>query len=847
MSSHLFRQDVRHAGRVMWHARGVTAIAVLSLAIGIGANTAIFSVMHALLWRPLPIPHPETLVSLSSPAESGAMSGVSAGEQGLLTYHDFESLRDSQDALDAITAFGSETFNLPVTPLPGDVSSARATVSVVSGSYFAALGLVPAQGRFFDAGVDRSPGANPAAVISDRYWRTALQADPRAVGRGLRIRATTFTIVGILPAGFTGLVVGEAPDLFVPLTMMPVLMPGPDWLTQPAGRATRIMFLHVVGRLKAGVSLSQANASLGATFKRRIAADASTVANPDIRKQLETDFIVVRDARRGLSPMRAEYSSPLFVVFGLVGLLLLLACANVANLLLARTTARRRELAMRVALGASRWRVVRQMLTESLALAALGTAAGLWLSRLGIATLVRLVSEDSTPVPLDTHLDLVVMGFTAGVMALAGLLFGVAPALRATRLDVSVVLRGSAANVTGARAGAGRWPIAKALAAVQIALSLLLVVTAGLFVRSLQNLSAVPVGYEARHLLEFNVNPAPLGYSAATVRPFYDSLMASLGAVPGVQAVTLSSHGLFQGSDAGDAVSFPDDRVPTGLTMGARFDDIGPGYFRAVGVPIRSGRDVEAGDAAGGPSCWLGETMRNRFFPGGDPVGHRMVIHYSFGDAACEIRGVVADTVVNSPRASSDARFYTAFFNAANHPLEAVFLLRVTGTPSMVVPGVRSALSHVNSSWSAESVQTVQQLIDMRLTTDRLTARLSSLFSLLSLVLAAVGLYGVVSYSVARRTSEIGLRMALGADAGRVLRLILSEALAVTGLGVVAGLVAAAGTTRVIEGMLFQVSARDPLTLVAGPLVLGAVALFAAALPAWRASRTDPLVALRAE
>jgi predicted permease len=837
---------VRHAGRMMWHARGVTAIAVLSLAIGIGANTAIFSVLHALLWRPLPIPQPETLVSLSNPAEWGAMSGVSEGEQGLLTYHDFESLRDGQEALDAITAFGSDTFNLPATPT-GDADPARATVSVVSGSYFATLGLVPAQGRFFDTRVDRTPGANPVAVISDRYWRTALQADTHAVGRGVRIRAETFTIVGILPAAFTGLVVGESPDLFVPVTMMPVLMPGTNWLTQPAGRATRIRFLHVVGRLKPAVSLSQANASLGATFKRSIAADASTLANPDLRKQLETEFIVVRDARRGLSPLRAEYTSPLFVLFGLVGLLLVLACANIANLLLARATARRRELAMRVALGASRWRLVRQMLTESLVLAALGTAAGLWLSRLGIATLVRLVSEDSTPAPLDTHVDFAVMGFTAGVMVIAVVLFGIAPALRATRLDVSVVLRGTAATIAGVGRGAGRWPIAKSLAAVQIALSLLLVVTAGLFVRSLQRLGAVPVGYEAQHLLEFSVNPAPLGYSAAAVRPFYDSLLASLAAVPGVQAVTLSSNGLFQGSDAGDAVSFPDDRIPAGLAMGARFDDVGPGYFRTVGVPIRSGRDVEAGDASGARSCWLGETMRARFFPGADPVGHRMVIHYSFGDAPCEIRGVVADTVVNSPRASTDARFYTAFFGAASHPLDAVLLLRVTGPPEAVAPGVRRTLAQVNPSWSADSVQTVQQLIDMRLTTDRLTARLSSLVSLLALVLAAVGLYCVLSYSVARRTSEIGVRMALGADAGRVLRMILGEALAVTGLGVAAGLAAAAGATRLVDAMLFQVSPRDPLTLAAGPLVLGVVALVAAAWPAWRASRTDPLLALRAE
>jgi predicted permease len=840
------RQDLFYAWRVMRQSPGVTLIATLSLALGIGANTAIFSVINGLLFRPLPIAHSENLVSVSDPEAGGMGVGIENGERSLFSNHEYEGLRDRNDVLASTFAFSSDVVLAPVAVTAADEGE-PAAITLASGTFFSALGVEPAAGRVFGADVDAERMANPVAVLSDAFWRRRLQADPHAVGRTIRVRQTTFTVIGRVSAAFTGLVVGDAPDLYVPLTMQQAVVPGVDWLTQPPGNARRTMFLHVVGRLKPGVTLAHADASINMTFKQNLDEEAATIANLERRKELLDAHVVVRDARYGLSPLRGEYKESLLVLMGLVGLLLLLACANVANLLLARATGRRREMALRVALGAGRARLIRQLLTESLVLAAVGAAVGLWLSRLGVSGLLRLVSADSGPLPLDAHLDGVVLTFTAVITVLTGVLFGLAPALRATRLDLNVVLRGAAANVAGSGRGGGRWPIVKTLAAVQVAVSLLLLVTAGLFVRSLQNLASVPLGYEADHLLMFAINPATIGLTSTTVAPLYDDLLAKFATVPGVRRATLSENGLFYGGDSGDGVSFPDDKMPDGLDMNGRFDNVGPGYFSAIGIPIVAGRDVEPQDANGPRSCWLGETMRSHLFQKRDPIGHRMVVHYSFGDADCVIRGVVGDARTNRLRGVLPLRFYQAYFSAFTKPTSAVFELRVAGSPLSVSTDVRQVLHRTNALFPAPTFHTVSDLVDERLTSDRLTARLSTFFGALALVMAAIGLYGVLSYSVTRRVSEIGVRMALGAGRSRILRLIVGEALIIATVGGAAGLAGSLAATRLLQALLFNLSPRDPLTLAGGVTVLFAVVVVSAAAPAWRASRTDPIMALRTE
>ena len=840
------RQDLFYAWRVMRQSPGVTVIATLSLALGIGANTAIFSVINGLLFRPPAVSHPETLVSISDPESDGIAVGMENGARSLFSNHEYEGLRDRNDVLAGTLAFSSDVVRAPVAVSAADEGE-PASITLASGTFFPTLGVEPAAGRLFGSEVDAERLANPVAVLSDAFWRLRLQADPNAVGRAIRIRQTTFTVIGRVSAAFTGLVVGDAPDLYVPLTMQQAVVPGSDWLTQPPGVARRTMFLHVVGRLKPGVSLGRADASLNVTFKQNLNEEAATIADLGRRKQLLDAHVSVRDARYGLSPLRGEYKDSLLVLMGLVGLLLLLACANVANLLLARATGRRRELALRVALGAGRARLIRQLLTESLVLAVVGAAVGLWLSRLGVSGLLRLVSGDSGPLPLDVHLDAVVLAFTAAITILTGLLFGLAPALRATRLDLNVVLRGAAANVAGSGRGGGRWPIVKTLAAAQVAVSMLLLVTAGLFVRTLQNLAAVPLGYEADHLLMFEIDPAPIGYTSGTVAPLYNDLLARFATVPGVRHATLSANGLFYGSDSGDAVSFPDDRMPDGLDLSGQFDTVGPGYFSTIGIPVVAGRDVEPQDANGPQSCWLGETMRSRFFQKRDPIGHRMVVHYSSGDGECVIRGVVGDARTNRLRGELPARFYEAYFGAFTKPTSAVFEVRVAGSPLAVTAAVRQILHRTNGALPAPTFHTVSDLVDEGLMSDRLTARLSTFFSVLALLMAAIGLYGVLSYSVTRRVSEIGVRMALGAGRARILRLIVGEAVVIAAAGAAVGLVGSLAATRLLHALLFNLSPRDPVTFASGVTVLLAVAVASAAAPAWRASRTAPIVALRTD
>jgi predicted permease len=556
---------------------------------------------------------------------------------------------------------------------------------------------------------------------------------------------------------------------------------------------------------------------------------------------------VARDARHGLSPLRGEYREPLTMLMALVGLLLLLACANVANLLLARSTARRRELALRVALGASRGRLIRRLLTESVLLAGIGAVAGSWIGTIGVSGLLRAVSEEPTPIPLDVRLDGAVLAFTIGITLVTGLLFGLAPALRATRLDLNVVLRGAAANVAGSGRGGGRWPLGNTLAAAQVALSLVLLVAAGLFVRSLQNLASVPLGYDASHQLMFKISPTAIGYTAATTGPLYEDLLGRFASVPGVRAVSLSDNGLFYGSDSGDDVSFPGYAAPAGVDMSARFDLVGPGYFSAVGIPVLAGRDVLPQDSTGVRPCWLSQTMTQRFFQKDSPIGRRMVIHYSFGDAECEISGIVADARHGALRGVLTPRFYMPFFGAVTKPTSAVFHLRVAGDPNSVAPDVRRVLREANAGFPAPRFRTVSSLIDLSLLRDRLTARLSSLFGVLALLLAAIGLYGVLSYSVSRRVSEIGVRMALGAGRGRILGLVLGEALVIAASGTAVGLAGALGATRLIATLLFGLNARDPFTLSVSAAVLLVVAVVSAAVPAWRASRTNPILALRSE
>jgi predicted permease len=847
--SHLarLRQDLVHGWRTFRRTPALTAVAILTLALGIGANTAIFSVMRALMFRSLPVAHPETLVVLTDPESEGMMSGIEEQARTLLSYHEFEGLRDGAgEVLDDVFAFSSSVQRVPLTT-DGIPAGATGFVSLVSGRYFPTLGVVPAAGRVFGVEVDAARLKHPVAVVSHRFWRSRLNEDPAAIGRTIRIRQTLFQIVGVMPPEFSGLVIGSAPDLWVPVTMQEAIAPGRDWLAQPPGLARRTMFLHVLGRLKPGVSLAQANTALDAVFRRNLQTEAEQIADPERRKSVLNANLVVRDARYGLSSLRAEYRQPLYVLMGLVGLLLVLACANIANLLLARATGRGRELALRVALGAGRARLIRQLLTESVMLAGMGAAAGLLVAYWGDRLLIRLVSGNATSVSLDTPIDAGVLAFAAGLTILTGVLFGLAPAIRATAVDLNLALRGTAANIAGATRRPGRWPMGKVLAGAQVGISVLLLIAAGLFVRTFQHLADAPVGYDTDRLLMFRLNPLIDGHKQPSLEPLFEQVLQRLESLPGVRGATLSYDGLFYGRELGAAVSFAGMTPPAGADMDTAFDLVAPKYFSTIGIPVRLGRDVASEDSTGLPGCWLNQTAASDFFKDDSPLGRRMTAHFSFGDLTFEVRGVVADARSQSVRGDVGRRVYLPFFGSGVKPTDAVFEIRAAGDPKALVPGLRAAIQEVNNSVTLPTFFTVPELIGEGLARDRLTAQLSMLFSALALVLASIGLYGVLSYNVGRRVSEIGVRLALGARRGGIIGLVVREALMVTVAGLAVGLAAALAATRLVETMLFGLTPRDPLTFVGAAAVLLVVAALSAAAPAWRASRTDPLTALRTE
>jgi predicted permease len=849
-------QDIRFAIRGLVKNPAFSAIAILTLALGIGANTALFSVMNALLMRTLPVHNPLELVALSNPEAAGMQNGTDNGDRNLFTFHEYEGLRDNNQIFSGILTFASQIYQTPVTTSDSGDGSPTG-ISLISGTYFSTLGVEPMIGHAFGAEVDKGRGQFPQAILSYAYWQQHLHGDAGIIGRKIRIRKTLFDVVGVMPQEFTGIVVGFSPEIWVPLTMQQAVVPGRDWLTQQPGSVTKTMFLHVVGRLKPGVTLSQANTSINVTFHNVLKSEGDTIPDANIRSNITEGRIITRDARHGLSVLRGQYQKPLGVLMGLVGLLLLLACANVANLLLARAAGRQRELTVRVALGAGRARLVRQLLTESIILSAAGAAIGLLLARWGDQLLLRMVSGTSTPVPLDVHLDWAVMSFTIGVTLVTGVLFGLVPALRATRVDLNHVLRGASRGISGGQRGSGRLPIGKVLVGAQVAISLLLLVAAGLFVRNIQNLTSVPLGYEADHILMFRISPAADGYKAAADAPLFQTLLARFSSIPGARAVTLSENGLYYGTDSGDEISIIGYTPKSGQDMNASFDQVGPHYFSTIGIPVLMGRDVEKQDESGPRRCWINQTMSKYFFGNENPLGRHIVDMYPDTHFDMEVVGIVADARPNALRGDIQRRFYVSIFNPLSPPddppTSAVFEARFTGDSSALSATIRQMVHELDANLSPIVFRTVPALIDARLVRDRLTAKLSTFFGVVALLLACIGLYGVLSYTVTRRTSEIGVRMALGAQRGNVLRLILQDALVVTLIGTTVGLGTAMGLTMLLDkfgylaGLFFGVSARDPMTMAVSSVVLMAVATLAASIPAWRASRTDPITALRYE
>jgi putative ABC transport system permease protein len=822
-------RDLEYAVRTFRRSPLFTLVAVLSLALGIGANTAIFSLITALLLRPLPVRQPDRLVAVGNPVRSSSLSeGTIRGD--LFSYPMYRQIRDHNHVFSGVYASG-RTGALRVRPAGAAADFERVRGRLVSGNFFSVLGVQAVRGRTFAAEDDRAPGLSPVVVVSHDFWVHRLSGDPAVLGRVLTINHSPFTVIGVMPPGFSGDVVGLPTEIWIPVMMQQQANPGRAFLDRWDEN-----WLLLMGRLRPGASLAQARADVDGVYRQVLAEAPRLGIAQDILPEPDTPRTQVGPGGTGFSWLRRQFAQPLVMVMGLVALVLLIACANVAGLLLERSMGRRQEIAVRLSLGASRARLIRQLLTESVLLSCSGAALGMLFSLWAGPALLRLAGG-STPIALELRLDVRIFAFTGAIAVLTGILFGIIPALRATRIGLAPTLKENARSVAGA---SGRWRLGRVLVVAQFVLSLLLLTGAGLFAGSLRNLQKLALGFDRDHLLLMSVDPVAAGLTGDRLRAFPLQLMEHLRAVPGIDAVSLSENGVFSGTENATEARVEGFTPAQGQTD-LNYDHVGPDYFATLGTRIVAGRGLGAQDRNGAPLvAVVNEAMARQCFAGRSPLGR----HIKVGEQDFEIVGLAADARDHDVREAAPPRFFTSLLQAADVGSTYNFEIR-SRQPAAIAEAVRQAVRAFNPELPVNEVRPLAAMISDSLNHERLLAQLAVAFGVLALLLASIGLYGVISYTISRRTNEIGIRMALGAARPAILRMVLRETLLLVLAGVTIGVPAALAGGRLIAAYLFGLSARDPLTLAAATGVLLVVALFAGAVPGTRATQVDPTEALR--
>ena len=829
--------NLKLAFRTLSKTPFVTAVAIISLALGIGANAAVFSLFDQMLLRALPVQAPERLVNLTAPGpKPGSQSCNQAGDCDVVfSYPMFRDLERAQTVFTGIAAhrlFGA------------NIAYKKQTLNgeglMVSGSYFPVLGVRPALGRLLTPADDQTIGANFVAVLGYDYWTARLGADPGVLNEQMVINGQSMTIVGVAPKGFSGTTLGARPHVYVPITMRGLMNPG--WKDFDNRRS---YWAYLFARLKPGVSIEQARTAMNAVY-RPIVNEVEVPLQEGISEQSLKRFrekpIVVEAGQRGQSSVHGEARTPLILLFGITGIVLLIACANIANLLLARAASRSLEMAVRLALGASRRQLLTQLLTESVLLALLGGAVSLLVARWTLSGIGALLPPDASET-LRLELQPSVVLFAAAMSIGTGILFGMFPALHSTRPDLITTIRANTGQPSGARAAA-RFRVS--LVTAQIALSMALLISAGLFIKSLVNVARVDLGVKIVNVVTFGISPELNGYSPERSRTFFKRVEEELAAIPSVTGVSASMVPLLAGSNWGTDVSVQGFKKDPDTDANSRYNEVGPGYFRALGVPLMAGREFTDADGLGAPKVAIvNEAFAKKFGLGRDAVGKRMGTDDSTG-LDMEIVGLVQNAKYSEVKQEVPPLFFAPY--RQDSTIGAMnFYVRTSLIPEQLVRTIPVVVAKLDPNLPVEELKTMPQQVRENVFLDRMISTLAAAFAVLATLLAAVGLYGVLAYTVAQRTREIGVRMALGADGGRVRGMVLRQVGLMTLIGGVIGVAAALALGRAAKSLLFELEGHDPAVVLTAAAVLAAVALGAGYLPARRASKVEPMQALRYE
>jgi predicted permease len=836
----LLNQDLRYGLRLLARNPGFAVAAVLTVALGIGVNTAIFTLIDAVMLKTLPVGNPSELVIFKWTArkwpksdnysESGPCPHPASTPSGCsFPFSALQQFRSARQVLSGVLAAeGPEQLTAIA-----NGHAALAKGELVSGDYFTTLRVLPIVGRMIEPEDDKD--AAPCAVaISYGYWMRRFGGDSSVVGRSVILNGVPFTVVGVAAPGFAGLQPGLPAELWVPLAKIPLLYP--QWGLGYTSSAGRVWWLWILGRLKPGVSLEQARAVLSAMFWQGVTYGPKPAFTSE-----DAPGIELTSASTGLGLLKLLFAKPLAALMMVVALVLLIACANLANLMLARAARREREFAIRAALGAGHWRLVRQLLVESLILAWAGGTAGLFLAVWGSTSSAAFISTGwFGPLSLDVNLDYRVLAFTAAASTLTGLLFGLVPAFYGVRVDLTTALKATPGDFSRGAKQSRRGLLRNTLVTWQVALAVPLLTGAGLFVRTFVKLGSVDLGFNPRNVLLFDLAPALSGYKGERLTRFYDELLRHLNALPGVISATLTQHALISGSLDKAGLWIEGHSAPTSTEVGIL--DIGPAFLETMGIPLLSGRSISPQDFVNDRHVALiNRALARRYFVNEKPLGK----HFGWDERKAtefEIVGIVGDTKYADLRKAAEPTVYLPQSGGFS-----TIALRTAADPKTLIPSVRNVVALVDRGLPIDNVRTQSEQIRQSLFQERLLAGLSFLFAGLALLLACVGLYGVASYGAAQRTNEIGIRMALGAERHDVLKMVLRQGLAPVLAGLVLGLAAAVSVGRLVSSFLYGVGPADPLTIVCASLLLMAVALVALYFPARKAAKVDPMVALRYE